>query len=189
MDRGKRNDPKALQHAGSCFQIKRWWEETREQQWALRNHQGNVSVSSVQSLSRVRLFATPWIAACQASLPITNSGAYSNSCPLSWWCHPASHPRLSLSPPAFNLPQNQGLFKWVSSSLRWCKYWSFNFNISPSKDIQDWFPLGWTGWISFQSQASSPAPQFKSISSSALDFLYSPTLTSIHDHWKNHILD
>ena len=60
-------------------------------------------------------------------------------------------------------------------------------------NIEDWFPLGWTGWISLQSkglsQESSPTPQFKSINSSALSFLYSPTLTSIHDHWKNHSLD
>ena len=56
-------------------------------------------------------------------------------------------------------------------------------------NVQDWFPLGWTGWISFcprDSQQSSPTPQFKSINSSALSFLYSPALTSIHDYWKNH---
>ena len=67
-------------------------------------------------------------------------------------------------------------------------------------NIQDWFPLGWTGWISLQSKGLSrphysprshysPRPQFKSINSSALSFLYSPTLTSIHDYWKNHSLD
>ena len=59
-------------------------------------------------------------------------------------------------------------------------------------NIQDWFPLGWTGWISFSprdSQESSPTPQFKSINHWALSFLYSPTVTSIHDHWKNHSLD
>ena len=58
-------------------------------------------------------------------------------------------------------------------------------------NIQDWSPLGWTSWISLQardSQESSPT-QFKSINSSVLSFLYSPTLTSIHDYWKNHSLD
>ena len=50
-------------------------------------------------------------------------------------------------------------------------------------NIQHWFPLGWTGWI------SSPTPQFKSINYSALSFCYSPTLTSIHDCWKNHSFD
>ena len=59
-------------------------------------------------------------------------------------------------------------------------------------NTQDWSPLGWTGWISLHprdSQESSPIPQFKSINSSAFSFLYSPTLTSIHDNWKNHSLD
>ena len=56
-------------------------------------------------------------------------------------------------------------------------------------NTQDWSPLEWTGWISWwfrDSQVSSPTPQFKSINSSVLSFLYSPTLTSIHEHWKNH---
>ena len=56
-------------------------------------------------------------------------------------------------------------------------------------NIQDWFPLGLTDWISLlsrDSQQSSPIPQFKSINSSALSFLYGPTLTSMHDYWKNH---
>ena len=59
-------------------------------------------------------------------------------------------------------------------------------------NTQDWSPLGWTGWISFSprdSQESSPTPQFKSINSSVLSFLYSPTLTFIHDYWKNQSLD
>ena len=67
--------------------------------------------------------------------------------------------------------------------IRWPKYWSFSFNISPSNE--------YLGLISFRvdSQESSPTPQFKSVNSSALSFLYSPTLTFIHDYWKNHSLD
>ena len=60
------------------------------------------------------------------------------------------------------------------------------------KNIQDCFLLGLTGWICCSpknSQESSPTPQFESMSSSVLSFLYGPTLTSIHDHWKNHIFD
>jgi len=56
-----------------------------------------------------------------------------------------------------------------------------------SMNVQDWSPLGWTSWISLQSKGLSRVSsntKFKSISSSALSFLYSPTLTSIHDHWK-----
>ena len=73
--------------------------------------------------------------------------------------------------------------------IRWPKFWSFSFNISPSSEH--------SGLISFRMdcldllavQESSPTPQFKSINSWALSFLYSSTLTSIHDHWKNHSLD
>ena len=66
-----------------------------------------------------------------------------------------SHPLLFPSPPAFSLSQHQGLFKWVSSSQRWPKYWSFSFSISPSKKTQDWSPLEWTGWISLKSKGLS----------------------------------
>ena len=87
-----------------------WWITKLKLRWA--------QFSSVQSFSRVLLFATPWTAACQASLSITNSrslpGVYPNPCPLSQWCHP-THPLLSPSPPALNLSQHQGLFKWVNS--------------------------------------------------------------------------
>ena len=74
---------------------------------------------------------------------------------------------------------------------RWPKYWNFSFSVSPSlpMNIQGWFPLGLTGLISLcprDSQESSLVPQFESTSSSVLRLLYSPTLTSIHDHWKNH---
>ena len=72
--------------------------------------------SSVQLLSNVWLFATPWTAACQASSPSPTSGAYSNSCPLSQWCHPSISSSVAPLPPAFNISQNQGLFQWVSSS-------------------------------------------------------------------------
>ena len=106
----------------------------------------------------------------------------------------SSHPMSSPSPPALNLSQHQGLFKWVSSSHQVAKVLvSASTSVLPM-NTQDWSPLGWTGWISLQSKGlsrvfskkkkSSPAPQFKSINSSALSFLYSPTLTSIHDYGK-----
>ena len=73
------------------------------------------------------------------------------------------HPLSSPSSPAFNLSQHQGLFKWVSSSYQMAKYWSFSFNISPSNEHllwgvhepMNWSPLGWTGWISLQSERLS----------------------------------
>ena len=64
-----------------------------------------------------------------------------------------SHPLSSPSPPALNLSQHQGLFQGVSSSHQVAKGMSFSFSISPSKDIQYWFPLGWTSWISLQSKS------------------------------------
>ena len=76
--------------------------------------------------------------------------------------------------------------------IRWPKYWSFSFSISLSDEYSglisfrmDWFDP----CIPRNSQESSPTPQFKSINSSVLNFLYSPTLTSIHDYWKNHSFD
>ena len=86
------------------------------------------------------------------------------------------YPLSSLSPPALNLSQHQGLFKWVSSLDQVAKYWSFCFSISPSNEYSglmsfriDWFDLSAVqGTVE-----SSPAPQFKSISPSALSLLYS----------------
>ena len=71
----------------------------------------------------------------------------------------------------------------------WPKYWSCSFSISPSKEYSGLisFRIDWFDLLSVQeAQESSPPPQFKSINSSALSFLYGPTLTSIHDYWKNH---
>ena len=70
---------------------------------------------------------------------------------------------------------------------RWPKYWSFSFSINPSNEhsgLEDWLIL--SPCSPRDSQESFPTPQFKSISSSVLSFLYSPTLTFIHDYWKNH---
>ena len=76
--------------------------------------------------------------------------------------------------------------------MRWPNYQSFSFNISPSNEHPGLisFRMDCLDFLAVQdSQESSPTPQFKSINSSELSFLYSPTFTSIHDHWKNHSLD
>ena len=153
----------------------------------------SVQFSLVHSLSRVWLFVT-WTAVCQASLSITNSWSLlklmtiksvmsSNYLIL---CHP-----LLFLP--LNLSQQQGLFQWLSSSHQVAKVLRVSALASVlPMNIQDWFPLGWTGWISWQSrdsQESSSTPQFKSINSSELSFLYSPTLTAIHDNWENNSFD
>ena len=77
--------------------------------------------------------------------------------------------------------------------IRWPKYWSFSFRISPSNEHPGLisFRKDWLDLLAVQGTLKSLllTPQFKSINSSALSFLHSPTLTSIHDHWKNHSLD
>ena len=101
-----------------------------------------------------------------------------------------SHPLLSPSPPAPNPSQHQGLFQWVSSSHQVAKVLEFqlqhhSFQWTPRTDLL-YDRLVGSPCNLRDSQQSSPTPQFKSINSS---FLYSPTLTSIHDHWKNHSFD
>ena len=112
--------------------------------------------SSVQSLSRVRLFATPWIAARQASLSITISQSSLRLMSFES-VMPSSHlilgrPLLLLPP----IPPNIWVFSHESTlRMRWLKYWSFSFSIIPSKEIQGWSPSDWTGWISLQSKGLS----------------------------------
>ena len=112
--------------------------------------------SSVQSLRHVRLFRTPWTAACQVSLPITNSQSLLKLMSIES-VMPSNH--LILCRPLLLLPSVFPSIRVFSSEsvlhIRWPKYWSFSFSISPSNDIQDWFPLGWTGWISLQSKGLS----------------------------------
>ena len=101
-----------------------------------------------------------------------------------------SHPGLSPSPPAPNLCQHQSLFQWVNSSHEVAKVLEFQLQHHSLQRISrvDLLQNGLVGspWSPRDSQESSPTSEFKSISSSALSFLHSPTLTSIHDHRKNH---
>ena len=104
-----------------------------------------------------------------------------------------SHSLSSPSPPAFNLSQHQDLFQWVSSSHQVAKALEFqhqhqSFQWTLRTDLLQNGLVG-SPCSPRDSQESSPTPQFKSICSSPLSFLYSPTLTSIHDYWKNHSFD
>ena len=104
-----------------------------------------------------------------------------------------SHPLSSPSPPVLNLSQHQVLFQRVSSLHQVAKVLDFQLQHQSFQWIfkTDFLEhcLAWSPCFPRDSQESSPTPQFKSINSSVLSFLYSPTLTSIHDHWKNHSLD
>ena len=104
-----------------------------------------------------------------------------------------SYPLSSPSPPALNLSQHQSLFQWVSSSYQVAKvlepqiqHQSFQW-ILRTDFLQD--RLVWSSCSPRDSEESFPTPQVKSINTSALSFLYSPTLTSIHDYWKNYSFD
>ena len=117
----------------------------------------------------------------------------SNSCPLSWWCHPtilSSVVPFSYCLQSFPASEFFPVSRFFASGGQ-----SIGVSALASvllMNIQNWFPLGLTGWSPCSprdSQESSPTPQFKNINSSALNFLYSPTLTSIHDYWKNHSFD
>ena len=152
-----------------------------------------ITFSSVQLLSLVRLFLMPWTSAHQASGPSPTPGVYSNSSPLSRWCPTTISS--SVVPFFFHLQSFPASGSFQMSQLFTPGGQSIGVSASTSvlpMNTQDWSPLGWTGWSPCSpgdSQESSPIPQFKSINSSALSFLYSPTFTSIHDHWKNHSLD
>ena len=145
-----------------------------------------VHISSAQPLSHVWFFVTPWTAA-------PTPGAYSNSCPLSWWCHPTiSSSVVSFSFHLQSFPASGSflmshLFASGGQSLRT----STLASILPV-NIQGWFPLDWLVWSPCypkDSQESSPTSQFEGISSLAFSPLYGQTLTSIQDYWKNHSFD
>ena len=149
--------------------------------------------SSIPSFSHVWFFVTPWTAAHQAFLSITNSWRSVKLMSIEWWCHPtmpSSVVPFSSRPQSFPASGSFQIRQFFASGGQ-------SIGVSASAlvlpmNTQDWSPLWWTGWISLQSkglQESSPTPQFKSINSSALSLLHSPTLTSIHDHRKNHSLD
>ena len=114
------------------------------------------SISSVQSLSRAWLFVTPWIAACQASLSITNFRSPPKTISIEL-VMPSNH--LILCCPLLLLPSIFSSIKVFSNEsalpIRWPNYWCFSFNIILSMNTQDWSPLGWTGWISLQSRRLS----------------------------------
>ena len=125
--------------------------------------------------------------------PSPTPGVYPNSCPLSWWCHPTiSSSVVPFSSCLQSVPE-LGSFQMIQFFASGGQ----SIGVSASTAVlpmntQDWSPLRWTGWPPCNprdSQESSPTPQFKSINSLVLNFLYSPTLTSIHDYWKSHNLD
>ena len=147
----------------------------------------SVQFRSVQSLSYVQLFATPRTEAREASLSMTNYWSLLKLMSIEWvmpsnhliLCHPLLFP-LSIFP-SIRVFSNESVL-----CIRRPNYWSYSFSISPSKE--------YSGLIGSpcslkDSQESPPTPQFKGINSLVINFLYSSTLTSVHDYWKNHSFD
>ena len=151
-------------------------------------------ISSVQLLSCVRLFATPWTTARQASLFNTNSWSLLRLMSIES-VMPSNH--LILCHPLLFLPSIFPSIRVFSNEsvlrIRWPKYCCFSFSISPSNEYSGLisFRIDWLDFLAVQGnlQESSPTPQLKSINSSVLSFLYSPALTSIYNYWKNHSFD
>ena len=153
---------------------------------------GSVQISSVQSLSRVWLFVTLWIAAPQASLSITNYRSSLRLTSINQWCHlaisssviPFSSCPQSL-PASESFPMSQ-LFAGGGQSTGVSASASF-----PPKKSQGWFPSEWTGWISLKSKGLSRV--FSNTTVQKHQFfsaqLSSQSNSLIHDHWKNHSLD
>ena len=120
--------------------------------------------------------------------PSPTTRVYPNPCPVSRWCHPSSVVPFSC-PQSFLASGSFPVSQLFASGGQ-------NIGVSASTSVllmntQDWSPLGWTGWISLKSKGLSRVfsnTAFQKHQFSALSFLYSPTLTSIHDYWKNHSL-
>ena len=125
-------------------------------EWVAISSSRRGSLSSVQSLSHVRLFATPWTTARQASLSITNSRSLLKVISIES-VMPSTH--LILCYPLPLLPSIFPSIRVFSNEsalcIRWPKYWSFSFNISPFNEHSGLISLEWTGWISLQSKGLS----------------------------------
>ena len=152
---------------------------------AIHSFQG---ISSVQSLTCVQIFVTPCMAAHQISLSITNSRSLPKPMSIES-VMPSNHLilcfHLLLLPSIF--PSIRVFSSESALYISWPKYWSFSFNITPSSEHPGLiFWMDWLDLLAIQGTLkASPTPQFKSINSSALSFLCSPTLTSIHDYWNS----
>ena len=149
-------------------------------------------VAVVQLLSHVQLFVTPWTSVHQASLSFTISRSLLKL--LSIESVMLSN-HLILCRPLLLLPSifpNIVFSKESALHIRWPKYWSFSFNISPFNEHPELisFRMDWLDLLAVQATLkSSPTPQFKSISSLALSLLYGQPFTFVQDHWKNYSSD
>ena len=152
-----------------------------------------LKIRSDQPLSCVRLFVIPWIAACQASLSITNSWSLLRLMSSSQWCHPAISS--SVIPFSSHLQSFPASGSFLMSQFFASGGQSIGVSASASvllMNTQDWFPLRCTGCISLQSKGLSRVFSKATVQKHqcfGAQHFYGPTLTSIHDYWKNHSFD
>ena len=151
-----------------------------------------ISYVIVQSLSHVWLFATPWTAACQASLSFTIFQSLLKLMSIEL-VMPSNHLVLcqSLLLLSSIFPSIRVFSSESVLSIRWPKYWSFSFSLSPSDEYSGLIFFR-AGWISLQSKGLSRVFSNTTVQKHqffSAQFLYGPTLTSIHDYWKNHSFD
>ena len=156
-------------------------------------HLSSVQFRSVQSLSRVRCFATPWTTAHQASLSITISHSLPKPMSIELvmpsnhliFCRPLLLPSIF---PSIRVFSNESALR-----IRWPKYWSFSFNISPSNEHPGLisFRMDWLDLLAVQGTLKSLLQHHSSKESILLcsAFFYCPALTSVHDYWRNHSFD
>ena len=125
--------------------------------------------------------------------PLPSPRACSNSCPSSWWCHTTIS--ISVTPFSSHLQPFAASVSFPKSlffRIWWPKYWSFSFSIIPAMNIQDWFPLGLSSWISLQSKGVSRVFSNTTVQKHqffGLSFLDTPILTWVDDYWKSHSFD
>ena len=150
-------------------------------------------ISSVQSLSWVRLLQPRESQHARPPCPSPTPGVHPDSCPLSRWCHPTIS---SSVVPFASCPQSFP----ESGSFQMCQFFisgGQSIGVSASTSVlpmntQDSSPLGWTGWISSKSKGLSRVFSRTAVQKHKFfgaQLFYSPTLTSIHDHWKNRSFD
>ena len=155
--------------------------------WKRSNYQDHLRISSVQLLSHVWFFATPWTKHTRPPCSSPTPGAWTNSHPLSQWCH--TNIASSVIPFSSYLQSFPASGSFQISQLFALSDQSIGASVLPISLVRtDFLYDGLVGapCSSRDSQKSSPTSQFKSINCSALSFLHGPTLTSIHDYWENH---
>ena len=184
-ERGRCGKGEKREVARSWLMQRRRWEVQTQESWQYRSRLSG-EFSSIQSLSRVWLFVTPWIAACQVSLSITNSMS-PNPCPLSWWCHPTiSSSIVAFSSCLQSFPASGSfLVNWLFTSDVQSIGASASGSVPPMSI--EWilisFRIDWLDLLIVQGTLKSLLQHYSSKASifqhSAL--FYIPTLTSIHN--------